>query len=205
MIRLFIQILQRRAGILLIGIPLILADIILKPIFPVFQNLINDWYAFTYYMILFMYGYLCISAGDSFWEFLNRKKFSALVTGFVAFPLLVWAGSAHNSTAVFETLFAVIRIINLGAWCIVIFGYGAVMLNRPSTLLAYCNQAVYPFYIVHQTITILAAFYIYNLQWPVISKFIFLTVVTFGGSLMVFEVVKRIAILRPFFGIKPRI
>jgi len=29
------------------------------------HNLVDDWYAFIYYLILFLYGYLSISAGNA--------------------------------------------------------------------------------------------------------------------------------------------
>lgn len=200
----FKKILLQRYGILWLGLPLLAAELFLKPFFPVFQNLINDWYAFTRYLILFLYGFLFISAGDIFWRMLNRKKSPALITGITAFMLMVWMNKFQEWKTVYEVLFAVVTIVNLGAWSVAIFGYGAALLNRPGRVLAYCNQAVYPFYIIHQTITIAAAYFIYENSWPVFLKFLFLTAVTFGGSWLFYEVVKRFSFTRLLFGIKEK-
>jgi len=204
LMKLFRKKLHYNSGFIFLAIPLILADLLLKPNFPVMNNLIEDWYAFTYYLILFMYGYLFISAGKSFWQSISHKKFTALIVGITTFSLMAWINRVPDWNMTIEILYAVIRITNLGSWCIVIFGYGAAMLNRSSAVLSYCNQAVYPFYIAHQTITVIAAYYIYDLDWPVTTKFIFLAVVTFSGSWIVFEIVRRIPLLRPLFGLKPR-
>jgi glucans biosynthesis protein C len=202
MMALFTKLLNVRFGLLWLALPLILIEIMLKPHFPVRHNLLGDWYAFSYYLFLFLYGYLCISAGRMFWDSISRKKRNALMTGIITFIIMALMRESAVWIPVTEDLFAVIRIINLGAWCIVIFGYGAEWLNRPGQILTYCNQAVYPFYIVHQTITVFAAWYIMDLEWGIHLKFLYLTVITFSGSWVMFELVKRNSITRVLFGLK---
>ena len=204
LMRIFNGLLCHKFGLFWLALPLIMTELILKPHFPVKHNLVGDWYALSYYLLLFLYGYLCISAGREFWKTVSRKKTAALFTGIVAFSIMAWMREVAVWTPGTEALFAVIRIINLGAWCIAIFGYGAEWLNRSSRLLAYCNQAVYPFYIIHQTITVLAAWYIMDLPWGIYWKFLCLTVITFGGSWIIFEIVKRNTITRVLFGIKQK-
>ena len=38
-------------------------------------------------------------------------------------------------------------------WCLTVFAWGAHLLNKNSASLAYLNQGVYPFYIVHMPLT----------------------------------------------------
>ncbi len=204
LMEIFNKLLHHRFGLLWLALPLILTEILLRPHFPVKHNLVGDWYAFSYYLLLFLYGYLCISAGRKFWKTVSQKKTAALITGIAAFSIMAWMREMAVWTPGTEALFAVIRIINLGAWCIAIFGYGAQWLNRSSRLLTYCNQAVYPFYIIHQTITVLAAWVIFELSWGIHLKFLYLTVITFGGSWVFYELVKRNAITRALFGLKPK-
>jgi glucans biosynthesis protein C len=202
LMKLFTNLLRHRFGLIWLALPLILTELFLKPHFPVRHNLIGDWYALSYYLLLFLYGYLGISAGQVFWESISRKKRTALITGVFTFTIMAGMRGAAVWTQGTEFLFAVVRIINLGAWCIAIFGYGADWLNRPGRVLAYCNQAVYPFYIIHQTITIVAAYIIIDLSWGIPWKFLYLSMTTFGGSWIFFEIVKRNAITRELFGIK---
>tara|TARA_A100001015_G_C14992798_1_gene714802 strand:- start:1491 stop:1820 length:330 start_codon:yes stop_codon:yes gene_type:complete len=96
----------------------------------------------------------------------------------------------------------IVKTINMWSWIVAIFGFSAQYLNKKSTILKYRNEAVYPFYIVHQTIIITSGFYLMDVPLPIFPKFAIMTVATFGGSWLFFEVVKRVRILRPLFGLK---
>ena len=53
---------------------------------------------------------------------------------------------------------------NCWCWVLVCVGFGRRYLNRNSPLLQRANEAVYPFYILHQTVLIALAYYV--LPWP---------------------------------------
>ena len=202
LMHIFTKLLRHRLGLLWLALPLILTELLLRPYFPVQHNLIGDWYAFTYYLILFFYGYLCISAGHEFWDSISRKKFTAMITGVITFSIMAWMRAFTEWTPGTELFSAILRIVNLGSWCMVIFGYGAVWLNRPGQALTYCTQAVYPFYIIHQTIIVMGAWHIYDLPWSITWKFLYLTAITFAGCWIIYEIIKRNAFTRVLFGMK---
>jgi hypothetical protein len=81
-------------------------------------------------------------------------KLKVLLLGVVAFTLLVLIWHLEDNIYVHFTE-ALIKVVNFWAWILVLFGYAAKYLNQKSALLSYCNTAVYPFYILHQTITII--------------------------------------------------
>jgi hypothetical protein len=69
--------------------------------------------------------------------------------------------------------------------------------------LAYSNEAVYPFYILHQTVTIIAGYFLMELSWGFFPKFMILTIATFGGSWLLYELfIRRWQLIRPLFGLK---
>ena len=71
-------------------------------------------------------------------------------------------------------------------------------------MLAYANEAVYPFYILHQSIMMIFGYYILKMQIGMLPKFMLVVIATFGGSLIVYEfVVKRTNVTRVLFGMKP--
>jgi glucan biosynthesis protein C len=61
---------------------------------------------------------------------------------------------------------------------------------------------VYPFYIIHYTIIVLLGFWLMNNPMPIFLKFVIMFVGTFGGSWLFFEIIKRVWLLRPLFGLK---
>lgn len=57
-------------------------------------------------------------------------------------------------------------------------------------------------YILHQTIIVIIAYFIYNKDLNVGIKFAILVIATLGISFLIFEIVKRFWLTRILFGIK---
>ena len=187
---------------LALAIPLLIVEVGLRPYFPSTHNLIWDWYNFTRYLLLFFYGFLLISVQPDFWKALDRWGGAGLAVGLLTFALMTWFRDQPLRFSGAIYLAAIVEVVNLGAWCVAIFGLAARLLNRPSRLLSYCNAAVYPCYIVHQTILVLCAYRIYDQPWPSLAKFPLLAACTLIGSLLVYELARRLPGIRILLGIK---
>src|SRR5690606_28811304 len=100
---------------------------------------------------------------------------------------------------------ALIKVFNLWSWILALFGYSAKYLNRSSRFLSYSNEAVYPFYILHQTIMLIIGFFLMDLELNFWAKSAIMVMGTFSGSLLVYEfIIRRIIYFRPIFGLKTR-
>jgi len=63
------------------------------------------------------------------------------------------------------------------------------------------QPAVYPFYILHQTVAVIAAFYLVQIDWPVPVKYLLTALATFLLTWALYEgLVRRIGVLRLLFG-----
>ena len=89
-------------------------------------------------------------------------------------------------------------------WIFAIFGFGYKYLNKPSKLLSELSQAAYPVYIVHMIFLYLAAYLILPLKLSLAVNLILIIFLSFTGCYISYEVIKRIEILRPFFGLKKK-
>lgn len=182
----------------LFTIPLLVVEAALEPIFPVTRALIGDWYALVYYFLLFVSGFVLITIGQAFWKAIDKIKGMALLTSIMSYLILWWLGAAFDS----HVLISAFKIIIMWSIILAVFGYSAKYLNKASRILKYRNEAVYPFYIIHYTITILIGFWLMNDPMPIFMKFVIMIIGTFGGSWLFFEIVKRVWFLRPLFGLK---
>ena len=184
----------------LFAIPLLVVESSLEPIFPVTRALIGDWYALVYYFLFFVSGFSLTTVGRPFWKAVDSIKVFALITGLVSYFIL-WLLEPIFDNQVFIGL-----LRTMVTWSIIlaIFGYSAKYLNKASRILKYRNEAVYPFYIIHYMITVLMGFWLMNDPMPIFTKFLILTIGTFGGSWLFYEMVKRVSLLRPLFGLKRR-
>ncbi len=196
------KVIAKPLGIYLFVLPLYLIEAFVEPYFPVTHALIDDWFTVSFYFVLFFYGFVLIATRDAFWKVIDKNKRSYLVIAIIAFTLQVIIWQQQDSYFIHFTE-AMVKVVNLWSWILVIFAYGAKYLNKKSELLAYCNRAVYPFYILHQTITVAIGFYIKDLPWNIWAKFLILVVGTFFGSWILYEfVIRRIRFLHPLFGLK---
>ena len=189
-------------GWLVFILPLYLLEAFLEPFFEVTHALVGDWFALLNFGLLFIFGFLLLASGQAFWDNVTRYRKRNLLVGIVSFSILVilWQfddGSARHFTE------AAFKVLNLWTWIFVLFGYSAVYLNRPGKLLRYCNRAVYPFYILHQTITLIIAYFIMGKDWGFWPKATLLTTGTFLGCFLLYQfLILPIKWLHPFFGLK---
>ena len=101
------------------------------------------------------------------------------------------------------TGFMSLRSLNGWLWLLAILGFGS-RLARPARILGYLGPAVLPFYILHQTVAVIAAFYLVQADLAVPFKYLLTAALTFLGSWLLYEgLVRRIGILRLLFGMAP--
>jgi hypothetical protein len=189
--------------LLLFTVPLYIFEAFLEPFFEVTHNLVWDWFNFTSSLTLFFYGFLLISLGETFWVAVGKIWKPMLALGVLAFSIMLCIWFLLEDSILVHFTEALIKVTNLWAWIIAIFGVAAQYLNKNSNTLAYANRAVYPFYILHQTITVWLGFYVYDQPWGFWQKFIFLLLGTFLGSFILYEaLIRRVSWISPLFGLK---
>jgi len=189
--------------IYLLVIPLYLFESLLEPFFEVTHNLLWDWFNFISSLTLFFYGFLLIAVQEEFWKVVVEIRRNALIIGIITFLLMISLIFYVEDGYLRHFTEAALKVVSLWSWIMVLFGYASTGLNKKSKLLAYCNEAVYPFYILHQTITVIIAYYLMKLEWNLFTKASILTLGTFVGCFILYEFMFRRAILlRPLFGLK---
>lgn len=190
------------SGFLWFLLPLLMTQILLRPYFPETHALIGDWFTLANYGILFFYGFILIMVKDAFWKtvLVNRRFFLSVGILFFSFWLLLI--SVDNAIWA-DFLIPLAKVVNYWSWILALFGYAAKYLNKPSNTLSYANQAVYPFYILHQTVTVSLGFYLKDLTWGFWIKSFALLAGTFLISWILYEyLIRRWNFLRPLFGLK---
>ena len=186
------------AYILLFPIPLIIIESILYPIYGYTLSFWRDWYTLSFYGTLFLYGFILIAIKDIFWNLLEKYRFYFLIMALILTPTFF----ALLRTK-YQSLIYVVRLYNLWAWVLLLLGYSTKFLNKPSALLTYRNEAVYPFYILHHTVLLILGFYIVQLNINIAFKFLMLVVGTFGIVWLIYELlIRKYRLFRFLFGMK---
>lgn len=195
-------------------LPLVAYNLLLAARFPQNHALIGDWYAHAGYATMFLYGY-AIGTHPALWSELARLRYRSLglaVCFFAAHLLLgrmeVFAGTWPASAFAVERL-GMRALHFFYAWSAIaaVLGWGHQYLNRPFRWLPYAREAVFPWYILHQSVLLAMAYWLIPLKLGAVWEPTLVLLGTVGGCAALHElVIRRTRWLRPLFGLdaKPR-
>ncbi|HEX7862177.1 MAG TPA: acyltransferase family protein [Verrucomicrobiae bacterium] len=188
------------------GLPLalIFAGLIMK--FPGPQNLINDWAMFLVYFTYFVYGFV-FTMSAKFSEVLEQKRGLSLRLACLCYLVITYlrwndVEPARGYSAPY-LLYLGLLAFNTWFWVLTILGYGKRYLNRKNALLTYANEAIYPFYILHQTVIVVLVYYVVKTTDTILLKFLFLSAASFIVTVATYHfLVRPFTITRFLFGMK---
>ena len=187
------------------ALPLVLYLQVLAPFFDATNNLTWDWFQHAEYFTVFLYGYL-LARADGLWEELARlrRRHLALALGtFLVYGPLVMHLSEH--AALWQLMLArALRGLYLWTALLTVLGYARVYLDRPFRWLPYATEAVFPWYILHQSLIVVLVFWLAPKHLgPWREPALVLVGTVLGCALLHELLIRRVGLLRPLFGLKP--
>ena len=185
---------------------LALVRVLLKPWFEETHALVDDWYLHAVYLPLFLAGVM-LAQQERFWCELERLRFVALGIALAGWAILVCLHTLPEAAYAwrgFPLLAACVR--STFQWCAIVAlcGFARRHLHRDGAARRYLTTAVFPVYIVHQTLIVGLAMLLKPLRIAPVTEGAILVVLTCVLSFGIYEAVRRIGVLRPLFGIAGR-
>lgn len=177
------------------------------------------------YAVFILYGYL-LATDRRFGQALRRHRKSALILGIVTFAVVGFLFALGSESEGVDTLrdydsvslgMRAIKGVSGWLWVVTILGFAArsgqggrtspktkpvpSVLNRIG---AYTSEAVLPFYVLHQTVIVLLAFYVVDWQISATLKYLIICLISLVVILAIYDVaVRRTRPTRFLFGMKP--
>lgn len=182
---------------------LIVIRLTLFPVFGITNRLSLDWYNHALSFGAFTFGFLVVNR-ETIWRELEDRRWTFLGLSALSLSLVMIQAWHPGGGAFFDiprnTVFGIAQWVTIAA----ILAFGSRHLRRAnSPVLRYLNDGIFPCYLAHQTILVAAVFLLKPAGIPAAPEALILTSVTFGGSLLVYEIVRRIPVMRPLWGLKP--
>ncbi|MBM3796138.1 MAG: hypothetical protein FJW31_19240 [Acidobacteria bacterium] len=87
-------------------------------------------------------------------------------------------------------------------WIFLLAGYARAHIKSGGPWLAYENEAVYPFYILHQTFLVVFGYGLVQQPWSIAVKLAIAMAVAFFGSWAGFELIRCSSFTRQLFGLR---
>ena len=199
---------HRRGGILVLALPLIVSQLLLRDRFPGYR----DWADVATYFVVFVAGYVLISDRD-FTTAIRRNVGVTLAVGVVSTAIVGLLLVARNRNLLIgseaeqllvHVIFNVFWSLNVWCWCVNILYIGVRWLTHSNEVLAYGNESALPVYIISHPVIVILGSYIVFWNLPLWPRFLLLTAFSFAGILTIYEfAVRRWNPTRFLFGLKP--
>ncbi|MES2899972.1 MAG: acyltransferase family protein [Pseudomonadota bacterium] len=200
------------SGWKLIALPaalLALIRLLLLQHFPTTHGLTDDWYNHAQYLTLFVLGAM-MALDRPVWARLEAVRWYALAVALTCWAALVSYYSLPEAITMEPALHAwrllMRAVYALCGWCaiVAVCGFAHRHLNRDNAQRRYLTEAVFPVYILHQSLIVTLAHWLKSAGIAPATEGLMLIVLTLCISFGVFELVRRSALLRPLFGLEWR-
>ena len=185
------------------AVPLMIATLVLQPHFKDTGDLVHDWYRHAVYFTVFLYGWW-LGTNEGVWNELARLRRRSLVSaiGLFAFYIACALALPSEISDALEPFIWILR--NLYIWWMLcaILGYARTYLNRPFRWLPWATEAVYPWYVLHQSLIVGIAFVLLPMHLGPIVEPALVLLGTVAGCALLHAIIRRSNLLRPLFGMK---
>jgi peptidoglycan/LPS O-acetylase OafA/YrhL len=184
---------------------LISARLVLFQIFDSTHGLFDDFYNHAQYFFLFAVGFSIAKADRTWLSIVASRHAAALIAvgggAFLSFYFARYSGDVKPAESLLQAQRVVWAVLQ---WSVIVavLGYARHVAPKDSPALRYLAAAVFPVYILHQTVIVVLAHHLKPYAIAPAVEAVLLVVATvalcFGG----YEIIRRVAPLRPLFGLK---
>lgn len=183
--------------------------LMLRNTYPTTHDLLNDWYSHAKYFLVMVVGAVIILQ-PKLWEALERTRYVSAVVALCMYSLIIAdrhdmfgpVGDWMTEFWWFRVMVGYIVVLNHWAWLAAILGFGKRYLNKPMGWVKYLNGGVLPYYMMHQTLIVVAAYSLHSIGFPVGIQFVLILLFTLVGCALTYELAKRNMVTRLLFGLK---
>lgn len=167
----------------------------------------HTWTSLGVYIFFFSLG-IAQSSSQAFTDALIERRTRLLIGGLAAYGLFIIAFKTgfYDPTATPVGTFPrfvgdALVMANRMFWTLALLGFGAKHLTGAQPIWDRFAEAAYPFYILHQTVLLVVAFFVVKSDWGVWTKWAVIIGVSFPIIFALHQfVVRRFALARLFFG-----
>lgn len=179
------------------------ARLILFPAFGETHAIVDDPYAHAVYGFAFFFG-VGLARSEPAWADIiaNWQRLLLIACLACAAMFLAHAGILGEPNGELARTFA----RSVLAWCTILglLGFAQIHLHHDGPVRRYLTEAIFPYYIVHQTIIIAAGYHLKQLGAGTTAEFIGIALATLVGCALTYEIARKVDWLRPVLGLKRR-
>lgn len=194
-------------AILLPTVYLVAMEFLLFRYHPDTQRLYDDWGAHLLYFPAFLFGFglagsrAVMASFARYWKPCAAVAIACFVT--MAALLAVWPNFSFPSNRVAD-LFVFARRLETWTGIAALIGIADRYWNHDHKWRPMLTEAVFPFYIIHQTIIVVVEYWLLPLRLGAVAEFAILVGATIAGCWAFYLIGREVRPLRPLIGLRTR-
>ncbi|RYE56459.1 MAG: hypothetical protein EOP48_07965 [Sphingobacteriales bacterium] len=204
--RLMQRLTKRPKWLFLFALPIVFTIMLLKPVFPGYTSVTD----FLTYSFFFVYGFAFMKQHDILLPIIQKNNDIILIAGIVSSLLLICCllyeplrNAAFNpSYNQYHLVVSLLLGCSSFSWTFYFVSLFSRRFNANNRALPGLNKCVLPVYIVHQSIIVVAGFYLIRYIDSGLLEFILILIGAVVGSALSYYIIKMFKISRLLFGMK---
>lgn len=169
--------------------------------------LFGDWVAHAQYLPGFLFGF-ALAGSKPVFAAIGRWWRPAAIVAVVSYAVVAtiewnWPGSAMPWP--YGQAFSWARAVQGWSTIVALIGFADTHWNRDHPWRAMLTEAVFPFYIIHQTIIVGVEYLLLPYHLPAGAEFAILVVTTVAGCWAFYLIGRQVGWLRPLIGLRARV
>jgi peptidoglycan/LPS O-acetylase OafA/YrhL len=203
--RFLAQISTRQGAIFLWVIPAIVLLLVSDP-FGIMHSEPPEAFSRLLFVIFVVYGFLLFSDPRIRQAIIRHRRIALLLALVLVLAMPTFKNLLENDPSLLiYSVGMTLACVLIWTCLLAVLGYGMQYLTANHPLLVYANEAVLPFYMLHQPVILIIGYFVILLPLPILAKYLIIASLAFAVTLGIYEFgVRRVNPVRRLFGLKPR-
>lgn len=164
---------------------------------PVTLNFVQDWFNHARSLLVFLIGFVLVRMPFIWSRFASLRWYFLCIAVFTyGYIVFSFNGGSLGDGAVAKTIDRVFWTANGWFWMLTLIAWAQYGFSFSNPLLKYLNSGVYCFYIVHQTLIIVIAYFVVPHRLGVIVEPLLIISAVAIGCVVIFEILRRLVSIR---------
>jgi peptidoglycan/LPS O-acetylase OafA/YrhL len=197
------KVVSKKFGANIFLIPMILSQALLRPYYPENTHaLVDDWAAISYYIIFFMSGFILLSS-KNMTESIRKQRRMFFIESVIVTTMLLTIPYMFTEPFYRNMTWDILEPFVAWSVGMTAIGYARQYLNMNNKFRKLANEAIYPFYLLHQPVIVVIGYYMVKWDVSVLSKVLLITLASFSLTVAIYwYLIRPFNALRLIFGMK---
>lgn len=184
-------------------VPLLISQILLRPYFPEETHaFFNDWAFMAFNILFFLAGFILLS-NNIITEAIKKQRYLFLIEAVIVTVFMYTVPYQGPTERIGDIIWDISAIFVAWSWGITAIGFAKRYLNRDSQFRKLANEAIYPFYLLHQPVIVVVGYFVLQYNMPTIWEVFIITLLSFFFTVIIYWfVIYPFNLLRIIFGLK---